>query len=173
MGKMRNLDSWRVRTNQARRETMWLYQFRTLCNPNVQRIIFHTNVAEHFIVENSLKKLRAWIQLHRSTILACATPDQRPLRQIRSSRKKKRTPQTQYATTTTNHSSPHSQQPRAGSQASTRRNQEQETQAGIRQMRNTLQTWLTSNTSTQGTAQSQGSQSLQQQGIPKVKMKRT
>jgi hypothetical protein len=65
---------------QAARETEWLYKFRESCPRNAQRIIFHPSLAVHMVVENDSTKLRGWLQLHRSTILALEKPKDRPTR---------------------------------------------------------------------------------------------
>ena len=67
-------------TEHTRRETEWLYGFKSLCHPNAQRIIFHDTLQMHFHLENTLKKLQAWIQLYRSAILSSKTEPSRTRR---------------------------------------------------------------------------------------------
>ena len=168
---------------QVQQETEWLYQSRPLCHPNIQSIIFHSCVAEHFVVESSLQQLKAWIQLHKTTILSLIESNAITSNRLLSRNKPNKR---QHHRTLKQKSLPISQRrvqvaPKGASNGGPAAIQEFpirtmsiRTQPShlISQMRTTFSRWLGRTTSigTGTAAPPQQSQSLRQ-GLPKVKMK--
>ena len=129
--------------DQAREETRWLYEVRPMCKPNIQRIIFHSTIDEHFRVENTLPKLRAWIQLHRATILTLCCPEKRQRTSVssRTRRTNSSNPTSRRRPTTSedNTNPPETPTARATTLSPTPRAR---AAAVRRQLRNSLMRWL-------------------------------
>ena len=168
---------------QAQRETNWLYGFRSACSANVRDIIFHQNTAQHFIVENTLARLRAWIQLHKSTILAVTEPDERPrVARIHRTRSQLHRRQKHTSSVQNQDQQPTPQMTGNGILRSAVLSQtyrpriHTRIQTGLRQMRTTMAQWLRPSSQERDTNNPSEPLLLPnslQQGIPKVKMKQS